>query len=160
MARFGKIFAVTIAAAAVLGASGCSRVRGHQGFISDAALISAIQAGVDNRESVQKTLGRPSFISQFGNQDWYYVGRETKMLAFATPRAVAQTTLKVRFDAAGNVIAVEQTGMEKIASVSPTSDKTPTLGRKRSFFDDIFGNIGQVGAATGANSGGTADNPN
>ena len=31
-----------------------------------------------------------------------------------------------------------------LASVDPTGDKTPTLGRKRSFFDELFGNIGTI----------------
>jgi hypothetical protein len=31
-----------------------------------------------------------------------------------------------------------------IASVDPSGDKTPTLGRQRSFFDELFGNIGTI----------------
>ena len=57
-----------------------------------------------------------------------------------------QTVLHVQFDQAGNVAAVEQTGREQVASINPVNDKTPTLGRKRTLFDDIFGNIGTVGA--------------
>jgi outer membrane protein assembly factor BamE (lipoprotein component of BamABCDE complex) len=144
--------------ALALASSGCSRVRGHQGFISDPVLVDAIQAGVDNRTSVEKTLGRPTFISQFGTQDYYYVSRDTKQLAFASPSPTAQTVLRVRFDAAGNVIAVDKAGMEKVASINPDGKKTPTLGRERSFLEDLFGNIGQVGSV--GQSGGTADNPN
>ena len=29
-----------------------------------------------------------------------------------------------------------------VASVDPSNRKTPTLGRQRSFFDEMFGNIG------------------
>ena len=43
--------------------------------------------------------------------------------------------------------------MEKVAQISPDGDKTPTLGRERSFLEDLFGNIGQVGAG-GAGPGG------
>jgi hypothetical protein len=32
-------------------------------------------------------------------------------------------------------------------NVNPTNRSTPTLGRKKSFFDELFGNIGQVGSA-------------
>ncbi len=38
------------------------------------------------------------------------------------------------------------TGLELVSKISPNGDKTPTLGRHRSFFEDIFGNIGAVGA--------------
>jgi hypothetical protein len=43
-----------------------------------------------------------------------------------------------------------------IASLEPANRKTPTLGRRRSFFDELFGNIGTVGApgvGTGGGSG-------
>ena len=142
---------------ALVGAA-CTRVPGHQGFIADPTLVDAIQPGIDNRTSVEKTLGRPSFASQFGQQDWYYVSRQTKQLAFATPTPTAQLVLRVRFDPAGNVAAVDKAGLEKVVKINPDGDKTPTLGRKRSFFEDLFGNIGTVGA-TGEGAG-TADNPN
>ena len=63
--------------------------------------------------------------------------------------------LRIRFDAKGTVTAVDKMGKELVASVDPTSKKTPTLGKKRSFFEDLFGNIGTVGAGVpGAGQGG------
>ena len=100
---------------AILGlTAGCARIRDHKGYVVDSTLIGTVAPGIDNRDSVQKTLGRPSF-------------------------------------------AVERTGMEKIAHVVPFGDKTPTLGSKRGFFRELFGNIGRVGSV--GQSGGTADNP-
>ncbi len=127
--------------------SGCAQLRGRQGYVVDPVLADSVTAGVDNRESVEKTLGRPTFVGQFSDRDYFYVARETRQLAFANPRPVAQIVMHVKFDAAGNVTAVERTGLENVARLSPEGDKTPTLGRERSFFEDIFGNIGAVGAA-------------
>ena len=126
--------------------TGCSQLKGRQGYVVDPLLTNAITPGVDNRESVEKTLGRPTFVGQFGTNEYYYVSRETRQLAFAKPRPVDQQVLRVRFDAAGNVAAVDRTGLELVSRLSPEGDKTPTLGRERSFFEDIFGNIGAVGA--------------
>ncbi|MBA4747679.1 MAG: outer membrane protein assembly factor BamE [Sphingopyxis sp.] len=126
--------------------SGCAQLRGRQGYVVDPVLSNAIAAGVDNRESVEKTLGRPTFVGQFGSNDYFYVSRETRQLAFANPRPVAQTVVHVKFDATGNVVAIDNIGLENIARISPNGDATPTLGRERSFFEDIFGNIGAVGA--------------
>ena len=156
--RSARIVGTLSLIAASLAASACSRVVAHQGFIADQALIDGIQPGVDNRESVTKTLGRPSFVGQFSPNDWYYFSRNTKQFAFATPSPSQQLILRVRFDAAGNVVAVDKRGLEQVASISPDGDKTPTLGKERSFFEDIFGNIGQVGSV--GQSGGTTDNPN
>lgn len=137
-----------------MAASGCTQMRGRQGYVVDPVLTTAITPGVDNRESVEKTLGRPTFVGQFSNNEYYYVSRETRQLAFANPRPVAQEVLRVRFDPAGNVAAVDKTGLDLVSKINPNGDKTPTLGRQRSFFEDIFGNIGAVGApGAGAPSG-------
>ena len=60
--------------------------------------------------------------------------------------------MRVKFDAAGNVAAVDFTGLDQVAKIDPEGEKTPTLGRKRTFFQDLFGNIGAVGAP-GAGAG-------
>jgi outer membrane protein assembly factor BamE (lipoprotein component of BamABCDE complex) len=135
---------VTIAAGLAL--TGCTKVRDHQGFLLDQTLISAIQPGVDNRDSVMNTLGRPSFTSDFGQRDWYYLSRDTRNMAFDKPKASTQTVLHIRFDEKGNVAAVDRRGMEQVASIRPAGDKTPTLGRHKSILDELFGNIGTVGA--------------
>lgn len=138
-------------------ASGCARVPGHQGFVADSVLLDSVQPGVDNRASVEKTLGRPTFVGQFNTNEWFYVARETKQLAFALPKPTQQMVMRIRFDGAGNVAAVDRAGLEKIAKINVEDDKTPTLGRKRGFFEDLFGNIGQVGAI--GQGAGSADNP-
>lgn len=137
--------------------AGCTQVRDRQGYLADPVLVSSVQPGVDNRDSVAATLGRPTFVGQFDQRDWYYVSRETRNLGFNHPRPVKQTVLHIRFDEAGNVAAVNRTGLEQVAAINPSEKKTPTLGRDRSFFEELFGNIGQVG--TVGNAGRTADNP-
>jgi outer membrane protein assembly factor BamE (lipoprotein component of BamABCDE complex) len=134
---------------AMAATTGCSRIRAHQGYLIDPQLVATVQPGIDNKESVQRTLGRPSFAGQFTDSDWYYVSRDTRQLAFGKPRPIEQTVLHVTFDPAGNVAAVKQIGLEQVASINPVKDTTPTLGRKSGFFEDLFGNIGRVGAIGG-----------
>ena len=151
----GRLVAMTgIVLAAALLAGGCTSIRNHRGYLVDQALVDAVQPGIDNRTSVERTLGRPTFISQFGNKDWYYVSQDTKTLAFGRPRTSDQTVLRVSFDGTGNVSAVDRIGKEQVASIDPEGDKTPTLGRDRSFLEDLFGNVGAVGGVGGAAPGG------
>ena len=113
--------ALLLKAPVVLGAallvSACAGQLAHKGAVLDPQLTSSIQPGVD-----------------------------TKQVGVRNPRVRRQTTLLVRFDQAGNVASVSHTGKELVAGLDPANRKTPTLGRKRSFFDEIFGNIGSVGA--------------
>ena len=119
----------------------------------DPGLVSAIQPGIDNQQSVAATLGRPTFTSQFGQTTWYYVSSVTGRRPFVSPTIREHSVLAVSFDAGGNVVAAEQSGLEKVVYLDPDGDETPTLGRERGFFEDLFGNIGQVGAA-GVGGGG------
>ncbi len=143
----------------VMGSTACSPIKTHQGYVIDTELVNSVQPGVDNRESVLQTLGRPTLTSQFNEGEWYYVSRDSRNFGYSDPKVREQTTIRVRFDAAGNVAAVDRMNKDLIASVDPYGKKTPTLGRKRSFFSDLFGNIGTVGApgtgggAPGGNTG-------
>jgi outer membrane protein assembly factor BamE (lipoprotein component of BamABCDE complex) len=132
-------------------ASGCTSIRDHRGYIIDQALVDAVQPGIDNRQSVEKTLGRPTFASQFGTQDWYYVSQDVKTPPFRRPRTNEQTVYRLRFDPAGNVAAIDKRGMEQVARLDPEGDKTPTLGRERGLLEDLFGNVGTVGAGGAGN---------
>jgi len=139
--RFVKYSGLLLGAALL---SACVGVREHRGFVLDEQLSQSVQVGVDNKASVSKTLGRPTFVGQFDPNDWYYLSQDTHQFAFRDPRVIDQKLLHVRFDAAGNVVKVATTGKELIASVDPIGDHTKTLGRKRSFFDELFGNIGTI----------------
>ncbi|HEX7871501.1 MAG TPA: outer membrane protein assembly factor BamE [Sphingobium sp.] len=152
-----RLLLIAGAAAMLGGLGGCSRIRTHQGYLVDKLLVDSISPGVDNKASVEGALGRPSFASQFGPEEWFYVSRDMRQLAFNSPKVQDQTILRVRFDPAGNVAAVDRIGKEQVANISPVGDKTVTLGRKRTLFQEIFGNIGAVGA--GGMGGGGAGGP-
>ena len=157
----GRNTGILLAGAALaMGLSGCASIKDHRCYLVVVALLVSVQAGTDNRASVEKMLGRPSFISQFGRQDWYYVSTNTRQAAFTAPHAKEQLMVHIMFDEKGNVAAVERTGMEKVARIDPDGDKTPTLGRNRSFLEDLFGNIGQVGAGGQGGQGGGPGGPN
>ncbi len=154
---------IALVAGLTLGAvtGGCAPLRSHQGYVIDADLVNSVQPGVDTRQSVQQVLGQPTISSQFapeGQGDWYYVARDSRNYGFQTPRVKSQITIQISFDPAGNVTAIRRGDVSQVASISPYGKTTPTLGRQRGFFQDLFGNIGTVGAAGGGVPGG--GNPN
>ncbi len=149
-----RLLLLATAATAGLGLSGCAGYRESRGFILDDQLAQSVQVGTDNKTSVERTLGRPTFTGQFNDNEWYYLSRQTSTFAFRAPKVTDQTVLRIRFDPAGNVTAVERTGKDKIASIDPYGRTTPTLGRRKSFFEEFFGNIGTVGSV-GPTGGGT-----
>lgn len=150
-----------VAGIAALGLGGCAPVRTHQGYVIDADLVNSVQPGVDTRQSVLDTLGTPSFTTQFGKGQWFYLARDSRNLAYHKPKAVSQITLRVSFDDKGTVTRIDRTGIDQVVRLNPTKRTTPTLGAKRGFFQSLFGNIGTVGAPGMApqQGGGGRDTP-
>ncbi|TRD10890.1 outer membrane protein assembly factor BamE [Erythrobacter insulae] len=136
-----------ILASALFALGACASIQESRGYVVDRLLLDSVQPGIDNERSVQATLGRPTFASQYGEPTWYYVSSVTGRRPFVRPRIAAHTVVAVKFDEAGNVASVDRSGVEKVVYLQPDGDKTPTLGRERGFLEDLFGNIGQVGGA-------------
>ena len=99
-------------------------------------------------------LGTPTLTGEFTPNDWYYVSRDTNQLAFRNPRVTRQLIMLVRFDQAGNVASIQRMGKDLILPLNPSRRSTPTLGRKQSFFQELFGGIGSVGSGGPAGGGG------
>jgi outer membrane protein assembly factor BamE (lipoprotein component of BamABCDE complex) len=146
--------AALMLAAAGVALSGCTSIKESRGYIIDQVLMDTVQPGIDNQSSVEGALGRPTFTSEYGEPTWYYVSSVTGRRPFRDPRIREHSVLAVYFDEAGRVTKVDRTGIDRVVFLDPTSKKTPTLGRERSFLEDLFGNIGQVGGMGGGPGGG------
>jgi len=151
--RANRMVMAGTALAALVTLGGCASIRDHRGFQMDRALTDSLQPGVDNRLSVERALGQATFKSQFGPQSWYYVSIDTRQRPFKRPRTVDEQVMKVNFDAAGNVTTIDRSRLTRVPTIHPVRETTPTLGRHRSFFQDLFGNIGSVGALPGGMGG-------
>jgi outer membrane protein assembly factor BamE (lipoprotein component of BamABCDE complex) len=145
--RGRRAAAMLAVAAAGLVLQGCSAIRESRGYIVDPTLTALVQPKIDNQQSVEGTLGRPTFTSQFGTPTWYYVSSVTGQRPFNRPRIRDHSVLAVTFDANGRVADVKRSGVDQVVYLDPNGNKTPTLGRERGFLEDLFGNIGQVGGA-------------
>ena len=149
----GKVARIAVVGAALIALSACSSIRESRGFVNDPLLVRTVQPGIDNRRSVEGTLGRPTFQSQYGEDTWYYISSITGRRPFVRPRIRDHAVLVIQFDEAGNVKTVDRRGVEAVAYLQPDGDKTATLGRERGFLEDLFGNIGQVGGVGGPGAG-------
>ncbi len=111
----------------------------------DQTLAEGIQVGIDNKDSVAKTLGRPTFTGQFDPNDWYYVSRDTTQLAFRDPRVTAsdRPSGPVRPSRQCHRGQQDRQGADRPRSIRRAT-RPRRLGRKRSFFDELFGNIGTI----------------
>jgi outer membrane protein assembly factor BamE (lipoprotein component of BamABCDE complex) len=140
-----RLRSVVLLAGAAATLPACTAIQESRGYIVDPVLTGAIQPQIDNQQSVEGTLGRPTFTSQYGTPTWYYVSSITGQRPFNRPRIQTHSVLAVTFDAGGRVTGVKRSGVDQVVFLDPNGNKTPTLGRERGFLEDLFGNIGQVG---------------
>lgn len=145
-ARSTLPIALSAAIALALATSGCGtrkEVRGN--FLSDTQL-DTIQIGTTNRETVMRVLGPPSTEGTFDQQVWYYIGRQTREWAFLDPKVLDQKVIAVYFNERGVVEHLERYTRADARKVDVVARETPTSGRKLSFFEQILGNLGVLGA--------------
>lgn len=133
---------------------GCSPTTHSHGYTPRSAELDEIAIGQDTRESLQKKLGRPSTISAFTDDDWYYISVKTETLAFYKPEVVDQTVVTVTFDEGGRVSDVNRFGMEDGQVVDLISRTTPTSGRKLTILQQIFANVGRFNTEKATSSTG------
>lgn len=126
--------------------SACTTTIESRGYVPDEDLMSQILPGVDNQESVRRTLGYPTSTATFDGFTWYYVSRRTENYLFFDERLIDQSVVEIHFDADGVVLGVVRHAVDEAKEITVVSRKTPTGGRKLGFFEQIFGNMGRFGS--------------
>lgn len=148
-----KVLKIALIAGTALATTACGNGRSVRGYIFDKELADAIQPGVDNRASVESTLGTPTMQSTFDDSTWYYISTTVRVRPVFWPDAKEHRVLAVAFNDRGVVSGVNNFGLEDMREVQSVGDKTPTKGRKVSFFEQIFGSIGRFSGQAPVGSG-------
>ncbi|RMD88066.1 MAG: outer membrane protein assembly factor BamE [Alphaproteobacteria bacterium] len=153
--RSSFLFAGSCLLGIALALGGCTTSRQTRGYIFNEEVIQNIAPGVDNRASVQQTLGTPSTTSAFGDEVWYYISRSTVVKGFLEERAEAQNVLAIHFDDGGMVSEIDRYDMADAQKITPRDDKTPIRGKTLGFFQQLLQGIGRVAPGGPNGPGGT-----
>lgn len=137
---------VVVAAALTIGLAGCEETYTNHGFTPQIADLETIEAGSDTRGSVLRKLGRPSSVSSFDSDSWFYEASRIERYAFYEPKVVDRTVVTVSFDQQGLVEKVGRYGIEDGRIIDLVTRTTPTYGRELTALQQIFGNLGRFNA--------------
>ncbi len=129
------------------------------GNLPDAQLVSILKIGIDSKKSTTQILGEPTFRGVLGDNSFYYVGTVNSKLAFLDPKLDTQFILEINFDKNNKLKKLFLYDEDESINVSMSSLETKHSGKKLTFLQQIFGNIGvgSVGRGTIIGSG-KADN--
>ncbi len=159
LAKQAKPLALCLMAGVAL--SACGNRAMIRGYIFDKELAAAIQPGVDNRQSVESTLGTPTVRATFDDKTWYYISTTVRIRPVFWPDAQEHRVMAVAFSDTGVVTDVTNYDLSDMRKISPVDDETPTKGRREGFFQQIFGGVGRFAggsAPVGSQGGGRGPN--
>ena len=129
------------------------------GNLPDAQLVSILKVGIDSKKSTTQILGEPTFRGVLGDNSFYYVGTVNSKLAFLDPKLDTQFILEINFDKNNKLKKLFLYDEDESIDVSMSSLETKHSGKKLTFLQQIFGNIGVGGMGRGTIIGsGKADN--
>lgn len=119
--------------------------RGYAFELSDYHLL---QEGISSKETVLKTMGSPTIISDFNSEEtWIYYSEEVNKVLFFIPKVTTRNVLAINFDNSETISKLEKFDLSNENSrFIFEKNYTQIKSRKTGFFKSIFGNIGQVRA--------------
>ena len=139
--------------------SSCISQKLVHGNLPDAELVSILKVGIDSKKTTTKILGEPTFKGVLGDNSFYYVGMVNSKLAFLDPKLDSQFILELNFDKNNKLKKLYLYDEEESIDVSMSSLETIHSGKKLTFLQQIFGNIGVGSMGRGTIIGsGKADN--
>jgi outer membrane protein assembly factor BamE (lipoprotein component of BamABCDE complex) len=141
-----KGLAGVMAVALLLGA--CTPIYRNHGYVPPDAALSALTVGVDTRDSIIASIGRPTTTSLVGDQSLYYVQSRFRNFAFYPPEEVEREVLALSFLPNGTLGNIERFGLEQGRVVQLSPRITAEVFADRTFINQLFGNIGNFDAGT------------
>lgn len=137
-----------VVATTILALSACEPLVANRGYTPTESQIDDLLPGVDTAATVSAKIGRPSTGGVVRNDSWYYVSSRVETLAYNAPEVTERKVVAVRFDPGGVVTGVDIYGIEDGRVINYVTRTTPTFGRELSALQQLFGNLGNVGAST------------
>ena len=137
----------------------CVRQKLVHGNLPDAQLVSILKVGIDSKKTTSQILGEPTFKGVLGDNSFYYVGTVNSKIAFLNPKLDNQFVLELNFDKNDKLKKLYLYDEKESINVSMSTLETKHSGKKLTFLQQIFGNIGVGSMGRGTIIGsGKADN--
>ena len=138
----GRAMGAAVAAALALGA--CSPIYRNHGYAPTESELAALQLGVDTRDSVAATLGRPTTSGVLEGQGFYYVQSRFRHFGLLEPQEVSREVLALSFAADGTLGAIERFDLSSGRAVPISRRTTPGVFADPGFLAQISANFGGI----------------
>ena len=124
----------------------CSPIIENRGYVFDDKLISQSEVGKTNAGQVLQILGTPSTTSTIDATTWYYIYSKAETKAFYQPNVANRRIITLGFNENSQVDYIKEYGLEDGNVIAFNTNATPTRGRELTILQQLFGNLGRLGA--------------
>ncbi len=129
---------------AMVGLIGCAATFTNHGYSPTDVELEEITVGIDTRNSVETTIGRPTSTGVLNDGGWYYVSSKVKYFAYRDPEVIDRQLVAITFNTRGTVTNIERFTLQDGKVVALTRRVTDSGIRKVSFIGQLLSNMGRI----------------
>ncbi len=124
----------------------CSATYQDHGYVPTDTDLEEIIVGIDNRDSVAESIGRPTSFGVLEAGNWYYTQSRWRNFAYKAPQIIDRQVLAISFADDGTVENIERFTLED-GRVVPLSRRVTDINIKGiTFLRQLLGNLGNFRA--------------
>ncbi len=128
----------------ILAVGACSATYQNHGYVPSDSELEEIIVGIDTRETVGETIGRPTSFGVLESGGWYYTQSRWRHYAFKAPKVVDRQLLAITYTDAGIVENIERFTLEDGRVVPLSRRVTDSNIKGITFLRQLLGNIGNL----------------
>ena len=125
----------------------------NRGYVTRFSDFSKIQAGSTTKQQVLEILGSPTTSSVFGEETWFYLGKEETKETFFMPKTKSYDGYEIKFNKQGVVSSINKKDKTALKQFDTEKDFTKTSGNEITVWQQLFGNLGKFNPASRHNRG-------
>jgi len=133
--------------AVIMTVTACAATFRNHGYVPPEDELSLIAVGVDTKDTVATSIGKPGTAGLLTGSGWYYVQSRFRHYAYRAPQEIEREVLAISFDDEGVVENVERFGLEDGRVIVLSRRVTDSNIKGVTFLRQLFGSFGRINAA-------------
>ena len=130
----------------VLAIGACTATYQNHGYAPTDSELENVLVGIDTRETVAESIGRPTSFGVLQGGGWYYTQSQWRHFAYKAPKIIDRQLVAITYTDEGVVENIERFTLEDGRVVPLSRRVTDSNIKGISFLRQLLGNLGNLQA--------------
>ncbi len=144
MSNLYQFIKTGLAGLIMLAVAACSATFENHGYVPPKEDLDLITVGVDTRDSVADSIGRPTAFGVLQDGGWYYAQSRWRNFAYKAPQIIDRQVVAITFDKDGVVENIERFTLKDGRVIALSRRVTESNIKGIGFLRQLLGNIGNL----------------